>query len=158
MEVEVEAQVRLRCVKEAGKLRIKVISKGYSPHANCQFPRNLRVEGKEFLVPASDVKIAQTAGKFFYRIGKNNIRELHAAPNGAKEAGPSGLQIDLSNLKVYEVSDNVECCICMETANELVVLAPCGHSCSCMKCSLKVDKCPICRAGIQQRVTRAELQ
>lgn len=34
--------VRFKCVKEFGKLRIKIISQGYNPYANCQFPKNIR--------------------------------------------------------------------------------------------------------------------
>lgn len=48
--------VRLKCVKEKGKLRVKIVSQGYHHDDNCQFPRNIRQEGNEYLVPAIDVK------------------------------------------------------------------------------------------------------
>ena len=138
-------EVRLKCVKEAGKLRIKVLSKGYSHDANCQFPRDLRVEGREYLVPASDVKMTETRGKFFYRIGKKAIRVVESAP------------VDLSNLKIYGDIDVVECCICM-CEGELIIMVPCGHRCSCKPCAQKVSTCPMCRAAIAQLITGADLQ
>ena len=70
--------VRLKCVKEGSKLRVRIISAGYNPRANCQFPRAIRVEGREYTYPATDVVFAESAQhKFFYRImKKNNIEVL----------------------------------------------------------------------------------
>ena len=64
--------VRLKCVKEGSKLRIKIVSPGFSPDANCQFPKNIRLEGREYEVPAGDVSLCDTRGKFFYRVKKQN--------------------------------------------------------------------------------------
>ena len=66
--------VRLKCVLEGKKLRIKIISPGYSSHANCMFPKSIRVENREYEVPISDVVMTDTKGQFFYRIKKNNIK------------------------------------------------------------------------------------
>ncbi len=40
----------LQCVKEGGKLRMRVVSPGYEPDWNVQFPKALRQEGKRYLV------------------------------------------------------------------------------------------------------------
>jgi len=42
--------VLVECVKEGGKVRVRVISPGYDPNKNCQFPRSIRETGKRFLV------------------------------------------------------------------------------------------------------------
>ena len=51
-----------------------------------------------------------------------------------------------------------ECCICLSSDNQFVILAPCGHYCSCNVCASKINKCPICRAQISQIVTKDMLQ
>ena len=61
--------VTLEIVREGSKLRAKVISPGYDPAKNCQFPRDIRVEGKKFQVDG-----IINAGSF-YRI-KGNIVPL----------------------------------------------------------------------------------
>ena len=66
--------VRLKCVEEGRKLRIKIISPGYNSEANCQFPRDIRVANREYIVPREDVTFTDTRGKFFYRIKKTNIQ------------------------------------------------------------------------------------
>ena len=48
--------------------------------------------------------------------------------------------------KIY-VGD--ECIICMdEDAKPSVLLLPCNHSCMCVKCYKKTNKCPVCRSDI----------
>lgn len=144
--------VRLRCVKEGNKLRMKIISPGYSPEANCQFPKDIRVEGREYTVPKSDVALANTRGKFFYRVRKNNIVIC-----------PPGPAVDLSKLKIYGDENMTECNICMTDISTnpnivFVILAPCGHYCSCAECAKQLKTCPLCRAQITQIVTKDQLQ
>ncbi len=55
--------VLLQCVREAGKLRMKVISDGYNADFNVQFPRHIREEGATYLVES--VEEAGNGG--FYR-------------------------------------------------------------------------------------------
>jgi Ca-activated chloride channel homolog len=47
---EVGAGIELSCVREGGKLRIKVTSEGYDASKNVQFPRSLRAEGASYVV------------------------------------------------------------------------------------------------------------
>jgi len=138
-----ENQILLRCVKENGKLRVKIVANGYSSEANCQFPRDLRREGREFYVPANGITFSQGAHKkFFYRINKKLIKCKDDLP----------VTID----KIYEDEDTQECNICMSEEKSIVFI-PCGHYCCCNICSSQLKNCPMCRAVISQRVRRDEL-
>lgn len=140
--------VRLRCVKEGSRLRVRIISPGYSPAANCQFPRDIRAEGREYEVPATDIHLSEhpRSHKFFYSIRKNNIRVVEATP-------------ELVHLRVYGDPDH--CAVCLEEDDiEYVVFAPCGHCACCADCGKEVFKtcgCPICRAKIARVVLKTEL-
>lgn len=41
-----------------------------------------------------------------------------------------------------------ECVVCLDEKSEIVFL-PCGHVCTCAKCSQSISDCPMCRAHIQ---------
>lgn len=62
-EGEEPAGVVVQCVKEDGKLRIKVLSDGFDPTFNVQFPRSLRQEGVRYLVE----KVEPSSNGTFYR-------------------------------------------------------------------------------------------
>ncbi len=47
---EVGSGVELHCIREGGKLRIKVMSEGYDSTKNIQFPRAIRAEGARYVV------------------------------------------------------------------------------------------------------------
>lgn len=138
-------EVRLHCIKEAGRLRVRIISPGYNKSSNCQFPSAIREEGREYIVPVEDVTLAQgTNGKFFYRIKKGNIQIINEDD-------------EQRDIKVY--GDDGECEICMDN-DKAVVFAPCGHYCCCVSCgnALKKSTCPLCRTSIKQVVNKADLQ
>jgi len=125
MEVPTNELVRLKCFKEGSKLRIKIISSGYSSEANCQFPKNIRVDQREYEVPKSDISLSNTRGKFFYRVKKNNITIC---------TKQSELGLDLTKLKIYGDENITECCICMNDVESqpdivFIIIAPCGHYC-----------------------------
>lgn len=154
MELPTQDLIRLRCVKEGNKLRIKIVSGSYSSDANCQFPKNIRVENREYLVPRNDITLSDTRGKFFYRIKKNNITIC------SKSLEPS---IDLTKLKIYGDENIAECSICMNDVESkpnivFIIIAPCGHYCCCTDCVKELKNCPICRSNIGQIVTRDQLQ
>jgi predicted DNA-binding WGR domain protein len=65
--------VRLRCVRDGGKLRVKVLSDGYHKDWFVQFPNDLRVEGMYYI--ADEVKEAAQGG--FYRV-LGNIFKIEA--------------------------------------------------------------------------------
>ena len=157
------AVAKLRCVKEGSKLRVKIISPGYSPDANCQFPKAIRVEGREYIVPVTDISLCDSRGKFFYRVKKQNIVVCEGTGVSAGVSAGTTNNIDLSNLKVFGDENMVECAICMNDIDMkpdivFVILAPCGHYCSCNECAAMLKDCPMCRAKIGQIVTRDQLQ
>lgn len=136
--------VKLKCVKEGQKLRMKIIYSGYSSLANCQCPRDIRIEGKEYTVPKEDITLANMRGKFFYRIKKDRIVLYQPV-------------VDLNSLKIYD-EGVTECCICLEENVNFIIFAPCGHCCTCHLCANKLKQCPLCRADISQIVTKDQLQ
>ena len=135
-------KILLKCVKEGSKLRVRIFAKGYSSEANCQFPRNLRQEGREFYVPSHAITFSASANrKFFYRINKNLI-------SVKEEVAQVGT--------IYEDENIKECNICMYN-DKSIVFGPCGHYYCCNDCSSKVLLCPICRGTITLRVRRDQL-
>jgi len=67
---EVGSGVELYCVREGGKLRIKVMSEGYDSTKNIQFPRAIRAEGARYVVEGLEVSSDET----FYRVRGNITR------------------------------------------------------------------------------------
>ena len=63
--------VVLRCDRIKGKLRIRVVSEGYNPDFNVQFPRSIREEGASYLVD----RVESSANGTFYRT-VGDIRRL----------------------------------------------------------------------------------
>ncbi|MDZ8188522.1 MAG: VWA domain-containing protein [Nostoc sp. ChiSLP02] len=68
---EVGSGVELHCVREGGKLRIKVISDGYDLTKNVQFPRAIRAEGARYVVEGLEL----SSDGSFYRV-RGNITRL----------------------------------------------------------------------------------
>jgi hypothetical protein len=132
--------VRFQCIKERGKVRVRVITPGYNFEANCQFPRAIRQEGKIFEAPVSSLSFSQQRCKFFYRVSPKTIYEV------TKE------------WKVPEtVFESSECVICMDKQSEIIFI-PCGHFCICLNCNSNLDrKCPMCRAKIEHFATKDQL-
>ena len=139
--------VTLECVKVGSRLRVRVISPGYFPDANCQFPRALRVAGARYAVPKDKLRFVQGAGrKYYYSVTRAHVTTLGA--------GDAAAQIEL---RIYEDEEEAECLICMDAAKD-VVLVPCGHYCLCAPCAQRLDgKCPMCRAPIRQVAQRAQI-
>jgi Ca-activated chloride channel homolog len=61
---EVGTGVELHCLREGGKLRIKVLSSGYDATKNVQFPRAIRAEGARYIVE----KLELSSDGGFYRV------------------------------------------------------------------------------------------
>ncbi|BAY24611.1 hypothetical protein NIES2100_44060 [Calothrix sp. NIES-2100] len=66
---EVGSGVELYCVREGGKLRIKIMSSGYDATKNVQFPRAIRAEGARYIVEGIELS---TDGSFYRVTGKIN--------------------------------------------------------------------------------------
>lgn len=66
----------------------------------------------------------------------------------AEDRVPSAPPVDLRFVEA-------ECVICLEKTCT-VVLMPCGHVCACYACSVPLTSCPMCRAGIYNKITIGE--
>ncbi len=60
----------MECVQESGRLRVHVVSEGYEPSWNVQFPRQIRRPGARYVVE----DLSASAGGF-YRV-RGEIRQL----------------------------------------------------------------------------------
>ncbi len=139
--------ITLKCLKVSGRLRVRIITSGYKRDANCQFPRNIRKEGLTYTTPQTNIKLAKgPRGKYFYRVGRNNIKIVEGGDGGEKS---------YDNIKIYEDEDSTECIVCMDSDKQMVFV-PCGHYCTCVVCckSIKdqMGTCPLCRGNILDTV------
>ena len=152
--------VHLRCIRENGKLRVRITSPGYNHCANCQFPRNIRCEGRAYTVPVGNITFTKNSSyKFFYRVRKDNIKILDETNQGEVEQGEE--QRDLTEFKIYGDNEDPDCCICLDNAKDSAFY-PCGHYYCCGTCAntLLIQRmtCPICRAQIQQVIGKEQFQ
>jgi hypothetical protein len=148
MEVE-NKTVELYCIKEKGKLRVRISTHGYFSDANVQFPRDIRKDGLRYEVISSDIKLITTKGKYFYSVRKkDNIKIITSDTSTSSDKS-------IKNITIHTDEDNTECCICMTNEKE-IVFGPCGHYYSCSECSNKISKCPICRTNISNKIKRSE--
>lgn len=76
-----EQGVLVECIRQGGKLRVRVISDGYNPEFNVQFPRHLREEGVTYIV--EEIKLS--ANEDFYR-ASGTIKRL-VKPGEERKAG-----------------------------------------------------------------------
>ena len=137
--------VILECVKEGSKLRVKMKTPGYLINSNCQFPRDLRVAGRKFKVPAEYVKLMTQHGKYFYSIKNKSVIQI--IDDGEHLADV------MKNTKIFEDVGTTECAVCL-CAEKDTVFIPCGHYYTCGECSKMLKTCPICRANITDRISK----
>ncbi|MBD1865046.1 MULTISPECIES: VWA domain-containing protein [Trichocoleus] len=96
---EVGSGVELHCVREGGKLRVKVISEGYDGTKNIQFPRAIRAEGARYVVEglelSSDLSFYRVKGDItrFTKPGEVDIfvaaRSSRPVSTGKASTGPA---------------------------------------------------------------------
>jgi Ca-activated chloride channel homolog len=96
---EVGSGVELDCVREGGKLRVKVVSEGYDSSKNVQFPRAIRAEGARYVVEglelSSDATFYRVRGNItrFAQPGEADIfvapRQLYQTNTGKASKGPA---------------------------------------------------------------------
>ncbi|MEH2044565.1 vWA domain-containing protein [Nostoc sp.] len=115
---EVGSGVELYCVREGGKLRVKVMSEGYDSTKNIQFPRAIRAEGARYVVEGLELSSERT----FYRVrgnitrfaqpGETDIfvapRQSHPTNTGKASKGPASAA-DLSTTDSVGDSILVQC-------------------------------------------------
>lgn len=135
--------IELICIKQGSKLRVRITSQGYINYANCQFPKDLRIEGRRFKVKSEYIKLITQKGRWFYSIKKKSCIEIINTISVE----------ELSKLQIYEDKDENECSICMiELKND--VFYPCGHFYTCKNCSNKLSNCPYCKQIIEHRIDK----
>ena len=144
-----EPYVYLTCVKSQGKLRVRITSPGYLTTANCQFPRDLRVEGRTFRVKPSAVKLMTARNKYYYCIKNAKDIEIVQPADIPKLPPPK--------IKVYQDTEQEECLICYDAAKE-AVFNPCGHFYTCHACSKRCKTCPVCRHPVVSVIDKNELE
>ncbi|MEH1938852.1 MAG: VWA domain-containing protein [Nostoc sp.] len=80
---EVGSGVELSCVREGGKLRVKVMSQGYDSTKNVQFPRAIRAEGARYVVeglePSTDGSFYRVRGRIT-RLAQPGETDIFVAP------------------------------------------------------------------------------
>ncbi|KAJ0407462.1 hypothetical protein P43SY_005003 [Pythium insidiosum] len=168
-----DQDVHLRCIRQGGKLRVQIISRGYFNQANCQFPRAIRAEGRVYSVPPSSIRLAQSAkGTYFYRVSQpikivdehstdeeepaNDEAELTTAAKGRGKKRSRPVE---KPVKVFDCEDEPECVVCLDTDKERICV-PCGHYCMCKNCVdllVSPKKCPLCRTPIKTTILPSEL-
>lgn len=147
-------QVILKCIKLRTKLRVRIVTEGYLNSANVQFPRDLRVDGRKFLVHKNDIKLISTRGKYFYSVkSKYNIKIIDEEE---ERKILEETKIDLSNVVIYENEQETECIVCLANIKDTVII-PCGHYYSCAECCNKLSQCPICRTKITGRIHKNQM-
>lgn len=149
-----EDLVRLKCFEDNNKLRVRIISPGYKNEANCQFPKNIRVKDREYLVPANVIRLRKFQMKWFYSIPKNSIKIVHEIADYSK------IKVFGDSEGDFEGDSEGECCICFATPKDSI-FAPCGHYACCNTCSTQLmntsNRCPICRAQINAIIAYIDL-
>jgi len=143
--------IRLKCIKVGNKLRIRIISPGYFNEANCQFPRDLRVENRIYEVPTDSISLISRS-KNYYNIKKNSIKIIDEIDN---------LTTVLIKIKVFEDTSSDDCAICM-TNEKCMIIVPCGHYYTCEDCISKIKKssgcCPICRIKFTKVINKSQIE
>ena len=143
------SKIIIKCVKVKNKLRIKFHSyfdsegkeyrNVYNNTYNCQFPKDIRVEGRFFEIGENDLTTVINRGKSFYRVSKNNIKILDEYTDP---------DFDISKIKIYSID---ECVVCL-TEKPNVIFLPCGHQCTCLTCYNMISNvhkdCSLCKKKI----------
>ena len=148
----------LQCISQKNKLRIrfhcyvdeesKIYMNVYNNDYNCQFPKNIRIEGLFYQIDDNDMNIVNDGVRTpFYKVSKNNIRILTEEESKIYNENKTD-EIDISKLKLYE---EAECVICFSEPSSIIFI-PCAHRATCATCydSIKKcnNKCPLCRKNI----------
>ncbi len=92
-------------------------------------------------IGAAAATAAIAAAGFLYSLFKKKEAEPVANPESSESSAVK---------KGEEGSSPAECCVCMAEAANCLFL-PCRHLKTCMACSPKIARCPVCRSEITAR-------
>jgi ferredoxin-fold anticodon binding domain-containing protein len=155
----------LECITEKKKLRIrfncfidsegKIFNNVYNNQYNCQFPKNIREDGKIYEVKDDDLIIVESKTPF-YKIKKNNIRILDDEESKIYKTKSENKTekniLDISTLKIFDIG---ECVVCLSVPSSIIFI-PCAHMCVCNDCYGGIKKtkncCPLCRKNITKTI------
>ena len=155
VQLEEDDYIYLTCIKEKSKLRVRILTSGYFDKANCQFPRDLRIEGRYFKVHKRNVKLITTRGKYYYCVkSKHDIEIIDEIVMLERELSES---CSVSGLKIYEDQTQEECLICCDAKKD-IIFYPCGHFYTCKTCSPNCSKCPICRVKVEAYINKEDME
>ena len=144
-----EPEELLECIAErGGKLRVRIISGNYLRQANCQFPRNIREEGRKYRVHPSAITLIQSRGKYYYNI---RSKDIEIVQDGSFSGSYEDVDAMKKQLKIYTDDTMDDCIICLENKKS-IIFGPCGHLYACTACSKLVKQCPICRNDITTKI------
>lgn len=145
-----DVQVKLVCVEEGKKLRVRIVTRGYNNNANVQFPRAIRKAGRFYTAPADAIILK-------FGPAPNKKPFYYVTPKSVTVVPEESEAVCLEDLKIFEVDPSPDCCVCM-SEEKTIVFAPCGHYCTCAECAQSIDdKCPICRQKILAYVMHSEM-
>lgn len=161
----------LECLTKKNKLRIrfnsfidnegKIFTNVYNNEYNCQFPKDIRKDGRFYEISDNDMIIIESNTPF-YKIKKNNIRilteeESKIYKTNSQNKNQQSLKDDISNLKIYDIA---ECVVCL-SASSSIIFIPCAHMCICNDCYQGIKKtkncCPLCRRNITKIISNPNL-
>ena len=148
--------VLLQCVKEKGKLRVKMISsQPFIKGINCQFPRNIREEGMYYVLKSSSISLKKN---FYSAMQKDSIVCKTFDLNEIKKyiQGILGTGEKIKPAVIYGDDEDTECVICLYDTKS-IVFSPCGHYITCAGCAGSCKKCPLCNANIVCKLDRTEI-
>ncbi|MEJ1931921.1 VWA domain-containing protein [Nostoc sp. NIES-2111] len=122
---DVESGIELACVREGGKLRVKIVSDGYDANKNVQFPRSIRAEGARYVVEgvelSSDRSFYRVVGKIS-RFAKPGEADIFVAPRQPKSIGTgkaSKAPATVADLVTTDTVDNGVLVQCVKDGSKL---------------------------------------
>lgn len=136
-------KVLVKCIYDK-RLRMRIISPGYYNYLNCQCAREIRIKDKIYEIESSEITLNTSRGKWFYIFSSD--------PQLLEDKFDKEL---FKNIKIYDSGDEY-CIICLENQKNKI-LVPCGHYILCNKCANKVDKCPLCRTHITNKINPSDI-
>jgi Ca-activated chloride channel homolog len=102
--------VLVQCIREGGKLRIRVVSEGFEGDRNVQFPRSIRQEGVTYVVEnlqlSADESFYRASGKIC-RLVRPGEEHLFSSSGSTRQPAAKRQKADAISLADLETTDTV---------------------------------------------------